>query len=60
MLDEADEVVALCKLGGLGWELVGPPHVLSAVATHVDSGGFGRDRAYWVEKNYWLKRQLDC
>lgn len=57
-LDDADNVMrALDSLGQDGWELVGPPEVFSVVATHVDSGGGQRDRAYWVERRFWLKRQ---
>lgn len=56
-LDGSDPVAMLNKLGTDGWELVGAPEVFSVVATHTDSGGGRRDRAYWVERRFWLKRR---
>jgi hypothetical protein len=57
-VDGDNPVVALNGLGRDGWELVGPPEVLSVVASHIDSGGQARDRAYWVERRFWLKRTV--
>lgn len=55
-VDGDNPVVILNDLGRDGWELVGPPEVLNVVAAHVDSGGLSRDRAYWVERRFWLRR----
>jgi hypothetical protein len=52
-----DPATLLNELGRDGWELVGPPEVLSVISTHVDSGDTSREREHWVERRFWLKRR---
>ncbi len=47
----------LNKLGGYGWELVGPPNDLNAVFTYKAANDTWHDRACWVQRDFWLKRQ---
>jgi hypothetical protein len=51
-----DTVALINDLGRQGWELLGPPEVVNVAAVHTDSGGLHRQRAYWVERRFWLKR----
>jgi hypothetical protein len=54
--DDIGEV--LDSFGLEGWELVGPPETQHAVAGTPSFGGAFIDRAFWVERRFWLKREL--
>ena len=45
------------KLGRDGWELVGPPSDVNAVFSYKAGNDTYHDRAYWVQRDFWLKRQ---
>ncbi len=47
----------MAKLGSEGWELVGPPATLAAVFTYRAANDTWHDRAYWVECDFWFKRE---
>ena len=44
------------SLGQEGWELVGSPTDLNAVYTYKAGNDTWHDRAYFVEREFWLKR----
>jgi len=47
----------IATLGSEGWELVGPPTSLNAVFTYRASNDTWHDRAYWVQREFWFKRE---
>lgn len=47
---------AINDLGREGWELVGPPNDLNSVFTYKAGNDTWHDRAYFVERDFWLKR----
>ena len=48
----------LLDLGSEGWEMMGPPTGLKAVFSYQAANDTWHDRAYYVEKDYWFKREL--
>jgi hypothetical protein len=46
-------------MGADGWELVGAPHVESAVFTYKAGNDTWHDRSYWVEMYWYYKREVE-
>jgi hypothetical protein len=46
------------RLGAEGWELIGPPISQDSVFTYKAANGTWHDRAYWVERDFWFKREV--
>jgi hypothetical protein len=56
-ITDVDFFTTLNALGSDGWEMVGMPSTQDAVFTYKAANDTWHDRAYWVEKVYWLKRE---
>jgi hypothetical protein len=52
----ANITALLNELGRDGWELVGAPSDLNAVYSYQAANSTWHDRAYFVERRFWLKR----
>lgn len=50
-----DALAVLNSLGAQGWELIGSPEMQNEV-DRPDDGTY--DRAYWVDRTFWLKRRM--
>lgn len=57
-LDGSNTCALLNTYGTEGWELMGPPETQNAVFTYHASNDTWHDRAYWVERTFWLKREV--
>jgi hypothetical protein len=59
-LGELEESRSLInKLGSEGWEMVGSPTSQAAVFTYKAANDVWHDRGYWVERDFWFKRQVE-
>jgi hypothetical protein len=45
------------RLGSEGWEMVGGPSSQNSVFTYQAGNDTWHDRAYWVERDFWFKRE---
>lgn len=45
------------RLGSEGWEMLGNPISQNSVFTYKASNETWHDRAYWVERDFWFKRE---
>jgi hypothetical protein len=58
-LGKIESVVPLInQLGAEGWEMVGSPVSQSAVFTYKAANETWHDRAYWVVRDFWFKREV--
>ncbi len=48
---------AVNQLGSDGWEMVGSPVSQDSVFTYKAANSTWHDRAYWVERDFWFKRE---
>jgi hypothetical protein len=53
----ASAMPVIARLGSEGWELIGPPASLNAVFTYRAANDTWHDRAYWVQREFWFKRE---
>jgi hypothetical protein len=52
-------LTTLNDLGKKGWALLGPPSDVNSVFSYKAGNETWHDRAYWVERDFWLKRPVD-
>lgn len=58
-----DVLVLLDQLGSKGWELVGPPEVMSFVRLvefkNPTGGSWRNNAADWLSRGFWMRREVD-
>ena len=48
------------RLGAEGWELIGPPISQDSVFTYKAANETWHDRAYWIERDFWFRREAEA
>lgn len=57
---EAQNLIGVMNgLGAEGWELMGAPETQNAVVDMRSHDGSYRESARWVQRRFWLKREVE-